>query len=271
MYEPKQILKGAPNARDLGGIVTADGRVLKHDRLIRSGALWNIDNDDVTYLMNAGLRTVIDFRTLPERQQRPDRVIPGVSYIPCPMLERETDGITRDKAFTEDDDALQSIAMAKRIMQLGTDGMEQMKSLYPILVTLPHSVEHYRMFFEHLLRQEEGALLYHCSMGKDRVGVGTALILSALGVPRETIVSDYMITAVRCAPGTERLIGCCRRFTDDEDILTFIRCLDQVREDFIGAALDTVDSVYGSMSAFLSGPLGLDDGKLKKLRKLYLE
>lgn len=271
MYSPKQILNGAPNARDLGGIETSDGRTVKYNRLIRSGGLWNIDDDDVKYLKSIGLKKVVDFRTMQERNERPDKIIEGVEYIVCPMLERETPGITRESPLTEDEEALQAISMAKRIMTLGRDGRQQMKSLYPLLVTVEHSLSHYRRFFEILLDNEEGAVLYHCSMGKDRVGTGTALVLSALGVPKDSIVADYMITAERCAPGTECLIQNCRRHIDDEETLSFIRWLDMVQEDFILAALDTVDEVHGSMDSFLREQMGLDDIKLSKLRDMYLE
>lgn len=271
MYTPKQILNGAPNARDLGGIETSDGRTVKYNRLIRSGGLWNIDDDDIAYLKNIGLKKVVDFRTMQERLERPDKIIDGVEYIVCPMLDRETEGITREAPLTDDEEAIETIKMAKRIMTLGRDGRAQMKSLYPILVTLEHSLSHYRQFFEILLDNEDGAVLYHCSMGKDRVGTGTALVLSALGVPKDTIVADYMITAERCAPGTECLIQNCRRYVDDEETLDFIRWLDMVQEDFILAALETVDNVHGGMDSFLREQMGLDDFKLSRLRDMYLE
>ena len=78
MYAPEIILSGAPNARDLGGIETADGRVLRPGRLIRSGMLSRLDDNDISYLKNAGLRTVVDFRTTAERLQKPDRLPGGV-------------------------------------------------------------------------------------------------------------------------------------------------------------------------------------------------
>ena len=271
MYRPERILIGAPNARDLGGIETADGKTIRHGRVLRSGALWDLRDEDVRYLESIGLRTVVDFRTLPELEQRPDRVIDGVEYVHCPMLEQETEGITRTDPMNEDEEALRSIAMARMLMPINADGRAQMKSLYPILVTLDHSIEHYRRFFEILLRHESGALLYHCSMGKDRVGVGTALFLSALGVPQETIVADYMITRERCADGTERLMEHCRKYTDDPAMLEFIRWLDMVEEDFILAALNAIDVIHGGMDTFLHEKMGLDDAALHRLKELYLE
>ena len=108
-------------------------------------------------------------------------------------------------------------------------------------------------------------------MGKDRVGTATALILSALNVPRESIVADYMITRERCAPGTERLLSNCRKYTDDEATLEFIYRLDTVQEDFIGATFETIEQQHGGMDRFLREKMGLDDKALEKLKKLYLE
>ena len=271
MYNPEKILSGAPNARDLGGIETADGRVLRSNRLIRSGMLSRLTDEDVEYLKTAGLKTVVDFRTSAERVQKPDRRIDGVSYIICPMLEDKTDGITRDEPESADEEAQRTIRMAQRLMQTDADGVRQMRSLYPILVTLEHSIEHYRRFFEILLKHEDGALLYHCTMGKDRVGTATALLLSALGVSRESIGADYMMTAERCAPGTRRLLDNCRKFTDDAAVLEFVYRLDTVQEDFIGAAFETIDELHGGMDNFLREKMGLDDKALARLRELYLD
>lgn len=271
MYDPEKILTGAPNARDLGGIETMDGRRIKSNRLIRSGMLARLTDEDVEYLKSAGLKTVVDFRTSAERVQKPDRVIDGAEYIVCPMLEDKTDGITRDKPESEDEEAQRTLKMARRLMEHDPDGVRQMRSLYPILVTLDHSLEHYRRFFEILLKHEDGALLYHCTMGKDRVGTATALLLTALGVPREGIVADYMITRERCAPGTQRLLNNCRKFTDDEAVLEFVYRLDTVQEDFIAATFETIDEVHGGMARFLRDKMGLDAAAIDRLKMLYLD
>lgn len=271
MYDPEKILTGAPNARDLGGIETMDGRRIKPNRLIRSGMLARLTDEDVEYLKSAGLKTIVDFRTSAERVQKPDRVIDGAEYIVCPMLEDKTDGITRDKPESEDEEAQRTLKMARRLMEHDPDGVRQMRSLYPILVTLDHSLEHYRRFFEILLKHEDGALLYHCTMGKDRVGTATALLLTALGVPREGIVADYMITRERCAPGTQRLLNNCRKFTDDEAVLEFVYRLDTVQEDFIAATFETIDEVHGGMDRFLRDKMGLDAAAIERLKALYLE
>lgn len=265
----KYLLKGAPNARDLGGI-KADGGVVAEKRIIRSGVINLISDEDVAALKALGLGTVIDFRTDEERQQKKDRVIDGVEYVHCPIIEMKTDGISRDKPETEDEEAVRTVAMAKRLMKKHPDGKVQMRSLYPILAGTEHCIAHYRIFFEKLLKQERGAVLYHCTMGKDRVGVGTALLLTALGVHRDDIIEDYMQTNERCAEGTRRLIESCRRYTDNEAELEFIYELDRVDESFIAAAFTAAEEKCGSMDAYLKNAMGLSPNSLERLKKLYL-
>ena len=271
MYKPEIILEGAPNARDMGGIEASDGRKVRKNRLIRSGAIRFLSDADVEYLKAAGLKKVVDFRTSQERYEKPDRVIEGVEYILCPILPDKTDGITREAPDTELGEALCTISMAKRLMAHHADGREQMKSLYPLFVSLDHATQHLAEFFRILLDTEEGAVLFHCSMGKDRAGTAAALLLAALGVPRESIVADYLITAERCAPGTERLLENCRKFTDDEAVLEYIYLLDIVEESFIMSAFEKIDELYGSMENFLHDKMLLDDEKLNRLKDLYLE
>ena len=267
----KHLLNGAPNARDLGGIAAADGRVLKKEKLIRSGMLGKLDDADIEYLKSINLKTVVDFRTEYEQVDKPNCLFEGVNYVSCPILKGKTDGLTHEKPKTEEEEAMRTITMAKRMMHRSPDGMEQMRFLYTLLVTEPHAIEHFRLFFEVLLKQTEGALLYNCMMGKDRTGTGTALLLSALGVSREDILKDYMITKERCAPGTERLLANCRRFTDNEAELKFIYDLDIVDESFLCAGFDTIDRDFGGMDAYLKNQLGLDDAKLTQLKNMYLE
>ena len=98
MYKPEKILTGAPNARDLGGIETADGRCVKPNRLIRSGMLARLTDEDVKYLKSAGLKTVVDFRTSAERVQKPDRQIDNVKYIVCLRTRPRASPVTSLKA-----------------------------------------------------------------------------------------------------------------------------------------------------------------------------
>ena len=90
------LLRGAPNARDLGGLPTMDGRTIRPGLLLRSGELAGITEPDAQALTEYPLRTVVDFRTDLEREQKPDRVLPGVQYVHCPIVQQAAAGLTRE-------------------------------------------------------------------------------------------------------------------------------------------------------------------------------
>ncbi|MCF0137112.1 MAG: tyrosine-protein phosphatase [Oscillospiraceae bacterium] len=270
MYRPERILQGAPNARDLGGLETGDGRRVKDGRLIRSGMLRNLTSSDVEYLERTRLRKVIDLRTTQEKCEKPNVILRGAEYVHYPVLPDRTDGITRELPKTPEAEAKRAIAMAQRLMQREEDGITQMRSMYPLFITLDHCAERFADIFDTLLEAEEGAVLFHCSMGKDRAGITAAMILYALGVPRDSITHDYLITNERCAEGTDRLIENCRGFTDDEKVLKFIRDLDAADKSFIDASFAAAEELYGGFDGFLRYKVGLSDGKRAKLREMYL-
>ena len=229
------LLRGAPNARDLGGLPTMDGRTIRPGLLLRSGELAGITEPDAQTLTEYPLRTVVDFRTDLEREQKPDRVLPGVQYVHCPIVQQAAAGLTREEHA---DPYAAVVAHAKAMA-----GRERafMCELYRGLVTQAFSIAHYRQFFALLLAQTDGALLYHCTAGKDRVGVGTMLLLTA--------VVDYDLSEA------EREV---------------IRTFDRADAAFLTAARDAVAERYGSVDAFLTQALGVGAAERAALRARYL-
>ena len=229
------LLRGAPNARDLGGLPTMDGRTIRPGLLLRSGELAGITEPDAQALTEYPLRTVVDFRTDLEREQKPDRVLPGVQYVHCPIVQQAAAGLTREEHA---DPYAAVVAHAKAMA-----GRERafMCELYRSLVTQAFSIAHYRQFFALLLAQTDGALLYHCTAGKDRVGVGTMLLLTA--------VVDYDLSEA------EREV---------------IRTFDRADAAFLTAARDAVAERYGSVDAFLTQALGVGAAERAALRARYL-
>lgn len=269
-YSPEKILQGAPNARDLGGIKTAQGKTLRFGKIIRSGHLNEITEEDAKYLEAIGLSKVVDFRTATERRQRPDAVIPGASYIECSILSEATDGITREMPKEPEELAQFYVAQAARINQLA-GGEEMIAGLYKKLTSDDHAIESYGRFFDCLLDNENGCLLYHCTMGKDRVGTGTAYFLTALGVPWESVVEDYLYTKTRLNDLTLQSLDRCRKYTDDKAVLDTIYAMDTVNEGYINAVKETAGALCGGLDNFIREKLGMTEEKLERLRSLYLE
>ena len=133
----------------------------------------------------------------------------------------------------------------------------------------------YRGFFEAVksLEAEEGrSLLWHCTDGKDRTGLASMLLLSALGASRETIMEDYMMTNI--FNGT-RLAGAMKEaekfgFSADKTGVYLFMAGGVIRE-FMEHAIDTLEERYGSVPGYLSEELGVSKGDCVDLRDRFLK
>ena len=121
-----------------------------------------------------------------------------------------------------------------------------------------------------LLAQTDGALLYHCTAGKARVGVGTMLLLTALGVDWPVIVENYLITNERMAASTDCLLTAVVDYDLSEAEREVIRTFDRADAAFLTAARDAVAERYGSVDAFLTQALGVGAAERAALRARYL-
>ncbi len=271
MIQKRIPLTGIRNARDLGGHRTKDGRFLREHRLIRSGALTRATKEDIRILTEEyGVHTIVDFRTLTEYESEPDPEIPGVRMIHDPILKKLEGGLTRQTDSMPEYERPVEMMMWLAEM-LGGKALDYMTSLYPVLVTDEHCVTHYKSFFELLLSNEEGAVLWHCTAGKDRAGTGAALVLCALGVDEDVIIENYLYTNDCLEEETAGLLEEARAMGAGAELLEEIRILNSVDRRYLEKEFETMRTVYGSMEAFLKGPLGLTEEKLERLQELYLE
>jgi len=157
------------NKRDLGGLRAADGRRILPGMLIRSAHLFQAEDADLR-----GVSAVIDLRTPGERREAPDRVH-GRTYLPLPIFENLTAGVSHEQE-AEVQPFLDMAGIYRRVVT------ECAAALGRVLLTI--------------LRHDfsGGAILWHCTEGKDRCGLTTALVLEALGVDRADILADYLKT-----------------------------------------------------------------------------
>ena len=276
LKEPVRIpLEGICNTRDLGGYKSKDGRMIKPHRLIRSGALaCTTEADRQLLLAEYQLKSVVDFRTQSERNMKPDPNLTGITYIGHPILEEETMGITREKEACGSNDMIGNVISTLR--ENGGTPLGYMQNMYQNLITNPFSRRRFAEFFDILLAQEEGAVLWHCTAGKDRVGVATLLLLSALDIPREQIILDYIKVNEF---GKEEVDGLMQRVTggmdtstkEAQETIAAIRLLFTVDRSYAESLFAIMEEECGSTEAFLEQKLGLTPEKRELLKEKYLE
>lgn len=263
------VLEKIANVRDLGGYRTQDGRCIRMHKLIRSEGLYGITDKDKQILVEEyELRKIIDFRTLAETKEKPDPVMAQVEYVHNPILNEAQMGITHE-GEKEEKGLLDFLV---DMIREGSDGPEKfMSDLYAELVSHGDTLRQYRRFFELLLSQEEGAVLWHCSAGKDRAGAGAIFLLWALGVDEETIRRDYLLTNVYLKESLDRMIAKLAQKVPDERVLEGVRIMNSAQESYLERLMDEITARYGSMDRFMEKELGLTAEVKEQLRKKYLE
>ncbi|NPA38023.1 MAG: hypothetical protein GXO47_14365 [Chlorobi bacterium] len=244
--ETQIAIEGQRNFADLGGITTMEGRHVRWGKLYRSGELSGLTDNDVEYMAGLNLDAIIDFRFQEEKDEAPDRFPDGVDTIPIPVVDGSYDLETITRwLITGDKEAFDTMLI----------------HVNKILVT--QEQEKFKEFFDHL---ESGkTYLYHCTKGKDRAGFATAMILSALGVDRETIIDNYLKSNEYLSAVTEQTIQYVISKGYDGELL---RPILEVRPEYIQTAFDIVDSEYGGVENYLRNNLGVD---IEKLKDMYLE
>lgn len=265
------LLQGISNTRDLGGCKTVDGRRIIAHRLIRSGTLAKTTLEDRRILTeDYGVRVVVDFRTDLEKSMEPDPELAGVHFIHNPILTEELAGITRGQESDDRKSGSSLLGFLEHAKNLGANPDQYVKQLYENLVT-EHSASHqYGKFFEILLSGYEGAILWHCSAGKDRVGIGTALLLSALGVDRETIILDFVKTNDYLKEETDQLVKEASVYCDEEEFLNAVRMLNGVNAQYLFQAFQAIEAEYQTVDCYLEKKLGLTKEKKELLQNRYL-
>jgi protein-tyrosine phosphatase len=254
-------LQGACNFRDFGGYPTMDGGTVRWGRLFRSGVLSRLTTADLEAIGRFDVRMVCDLRRSDERDSNPNPDFgPGVVQLHW-NTARESSPI-RSTGFARSGSRVEARA-----------AMVQMYANLPFVLR-----SRIAGAFEGLQRCGEGAYVVHCSAGKDRTGIVAALILSALGVPRDLVIEDYTLTNT-AVDLREQLFG--RLGTGigiaatAEPILALSEparaAILAADADYILASLGSIEARHGSVAAYLDMEIGVDATAVAKLRASLLE
>ncbi|MGW1740056.1 tyrosine-protein phosphatase [Nocardia sp. NPDC001965] len=251
-------LPHAPNARDIGGYPMRGGNKVRFGVVYRADALTKLDAGEQQKLVDLGIAQVIDFRSPTEVSQGQDRLPAGIRRTEYPVYDAQNDlYVLMNKLIAGGPQAQQSA--------LGDGkGAEYMRNYYRWLVTDAAS----RAQFAAALRDiatEPGAVLYHCTAGKDRTGWMTAILMSVLGVPEGQIYQDYLRSNDNLAAGNKALMDGLVQQGLVEDPTLWEPVLG-VHRDFLNAAFDQARQSFGSMENFVGSGLGVDAATLDALR-----
>lgn len=249
-------LEGGRNFRDLGGYRTADGHTVKWGLLFRSGSMVDLTAGDLRYLDKLGIRTICDYRDHNERKAEP---MPWASD-------------TGPAVFADDYDGMAIGLMPKDMGKITPQAAAKMMATsYPMM--LKTFAPQYKRMFAQLLAGQ-APLAFNCSAGKDRTGVSAALLLTALGVPRETVIQDYLLTNTYLPAALAKA----KTGPSDATGKAFMALPPAVQAAFmkadrtyIEAAFKALDAHRGGAMGYLRDEMGLDKPQIARLRTLYLD
>lgn len=250
------------NFRELGGYETLSGKKIKFHKLLRTGNLADLSPFDLDYLKDYGVKYVVDFRSQEEVNRQPDRVPEGAKYDYNPVF---SDDLTNSSKSINDLDA-----QSKDDANFGFD---HMLYAYEDMVESESAQKAYRKFFDYLLenKNEDEALIFHCTAGKDRTGFGALLALTALGVPLQTIKKDYLLTNITTKDFVDGMVARERAQGKNENTLQSIRDIQSVHPEYINHAVKVINDNYGSINNYLREVMHLSSADIMELRRIYLE
>ncbi|WP_179506370.1 MULTISPECIES: tyrosine-protein phosphatase [unclassified Sphingomonas] len=244
------------NFRDLGGYPAADGKTVRWGLLYRSGATPLLSDRDVALVRGLGLTSMVDLRSDEERRLAPTRLAGQVHQ--------------------------DAVAYSMMALFAGAQGGKMPSNggaLYRNFPTL--LAPQVKLVFDRL-KAHAGPIEYNCSAGQDRTGFMTALILSALGTPRDVILRDYdLSTALRrpewempkidAAKATDPVAKMFAGYQANPAMARPQPLHDPDGRPFLASALDEIDSRYGSVEAYLAQVAGVSPADIAALRRTYTE
>lgn len=247
------------NFRDYGGYALPGGGRLRRGALFRSAGQHEATPEDLDALARLGLVAIIDLRGAAERERHPCRRPVGFSAA-VHAVEERTDGLLGP--LLAEAQAQPGELDTRKLMREGYAAMPFRWRMKGVL----------RLYFSALARSD-GPSPVHCHAGKDRTGLAVALLHSALGVHRDDVVADYLLTNIAAdidarfateAPFVRAVFG--ESLNDAQ-----LRDLVGVRPEYIEAALDAIEARHGAVRPYLADHLGVPDADLERIAQQLAE
>ncbi len=246
-------MDGSYNTRELGGYKTLDGKYVKWGVLFRSDKLSDISEADQNYLVNLGIKKIVDFRSESEKNEDPDKIPEDIDYVEMPI---EVDGAMRTKI-----EAILKGEIDRDVKSFLIEANEEFINNYSHI---------YSKFLKDLAREQKPTL-FHCTAGKDRAGFAAAITLIAIGVSKEDAIEDYMKTNEYTADRIEEMISNIELMSLYQTDGELLRPLLGVEREYLETALKTAEDQYGSIEKYIREGLGISEEEIQKLKSFLLE
>ncbi len=249
-------LDGPLNFRDVGGYKNDQGQSVKWNKIYRSDSLSSLSYKDKIKLVKLHVTVDCDLRSSYEKNSSPDDLWAGVKYVDVPIYSNNPKENKSDNKL---------FRFFHHLPDLHDNFIGQ---IYQQTLLNTHSQEEFaKVFAELLILPEDQALVYHCSAGKDRTGMMSAMILMALGVSDDTIARDYLLTNELYD------FAVSRNLPSNDEISAMIAKMNVTQGE--GTAIlgitQTIRQGWGSFDSFFRKELGFSRSDLKQLRQMYLE
>lgn len=242
-------MERAANFRDVGGYKTAAGKTVKWGEIYRSAEISRLTDQDLKTFEDRNIKQVFDFRGKEEAASAPDKLPAGTHYLLCSAGSNH----------------------------LGKDAMPDFKDLNKLsnfLIDFYGNVDslaiRYRPLFQAMLASGDNeAILYHCTGGRDRTGIATALVLYSLGVPQQTIEEDYIASNYYLKDSNKAMFSKMGKLSD-EQIEAISKALE-LKPIYLQTTFKALEKRYGSIDQFFKDGLGINEQARKQLVDKYTE
>ncbi|WP_048510382.1 tyrosine-protein phosphatase [Chryseobacterium sp. FH2] len=242
-------MEGAYNFRDTGGYKTTDGKEVVLGKVFRSDAIDKLSDKDLKTFKDRKIATVVDFRGIEEAKQAPDKLPQNTNYLLCPAGSNNLPTAQDMAKFLKDKNFLFDM--------YGEGG-------------LPYFGERYRALFVQLLTlKPDEALLFHCTGGRDRTGMASALFLKILGVPQDVIENDYIASNFYLAknPTMKNMYSGLSKMAGMSE--TEIKQQMELRPELIRNFFTAIDKKYGNIENFFQVEMGIGPNEITILKQKY--
>ncbi len=255
-------LEGGSNFRDMGGYKTQDGKTIVRGMLFRSGSMASLTQADQEYLDSFGFKTIVDLRSKEEIELAPNY------WAAASKLDYRTVDYSM-------------MAMMEGLSKEELKAMSDYSKSYPgILNTIKPQI---KLYFDALI-EGQAPIAMNCSAGQDRTGMLSAVVLTALGVDRDIVIEDYLLSTDFRRPSVEYghadLKEAAKTNAFARMMLEYAKKMPNpgkpnplVTEDgvpFLLFALNHVEAKYGSVTNWLDQEIGVSAQELETIKSLYL-